>query len=716
MDPIVELCQIIVEKLHDEPDVSQTKIVNHVKAEVTANIELKTALKTDERIQQTIREGSKGYQTLVKNGIAYVDGTHYHIQIDKIQSAFNAVLNDIIKSVLNINSELKKIDFTQYLECICRDSNYGDWKNLYTPITVANPFTMGLQGVIGSIQNKNFRHLKLKENIVFQKQANIKENLQEDNGFSSAIVALRKNAKSHVLLEGRPGSGKTTTFMRLIVEYAEIALDNEGHQIPVLLKLRRCSTTIENMIQDIFCSYKLFISKSQIINLLEDGKLLLLLDGLNEIQESMRIELTTFREKYHRTTAMIFSTRNLSEAGGMDFKYKFTLLPLTNPQIKAFIERYLGDKGQLLFQQISDGPLRKLAGIPLFLWTLCRIFVQNEKLPSNMGIALREFSLLYEKDIQADISVRSKHQWPSLLRHLSYAMLNKESDDLIQLSILKEEAENILEEKLRSEGRERPRENAENWLMDLLKYHIIDLDIRPNMEEYIEFPHQLFQEYYAAEYLLRLFPKLSDEQLKNDFLQHQKWIEPIALMLSLIGNEEEILRIVKLAMNEVDELLGARLAGEVQFDFQEATVGLINALEIPLPLKCQCWQISQSEWAIPRLLGVLESGDHKERNYAISALGMIGNDTAINRLLLSLESDNVDERRSAVRALGLLGDEKAIMGLAAALTDPDYWVSHIAEDALIRIEFEADIPGLTECLRQTEYHISLDQIRMFEPL
>jgi predicted NACHT family NTPase len=60
-------------------------------------------------------------------------------------------------------------------------------------------------------------------------------------------------------------------------------------------------------------------------------------------------------------------------------------------------------------------------------------------------------------------------------------------------------------------------------LDDLLKYHLLQI----RSENEIEFCHQLFQEYYAAEWLLQRLLNLTDEQLKYYFLNYLKWTEAI---------------------------------------------------------------------------------------------------------------------------------------------------------------------------------------------
>jgi hypothetical protein len=74
--------------------------------------------------------------------------------------------------------------------------------------------------------------------------------------------------------------------------------------------------------------------------------------------------------------------------------------------------------------------------------------------------------------------------------------------------------------------------------------------------------------------------------LQHFYLNYFKWTEPLAFMLSLLRDEVQAVRVVRLAL-DVDLRLGARLAGEVQREFQQRTVGLVDGLDVPGWLKVE---------------------------------------------------------------------------------------------------------------------------------
>lgn len=538
----------------------------------------------------------------------------------------------------------KTINFEPYLQSVLNDEDYLEWNEVYTATTVERH---------KQSQKKKFsRRLKLWAETV-EPQADRDDGSQKASAEQEQVehwdvlMGLREYAPDHVLLIGKPGSGKSTSLERLLWEEAGNALQkNPEAKIPVLIKLRRCTSTIENLIQSFFSCHQLPLEITDIEYLLRQGKLLLLLDGLNELPDTLRTEVANFRDRYRKIIPMVVSTRDLSIGGTLGITKTLKMLPLTEPQMQEFVRGYLGEEGNRLFQQLKGNRLQKFAETPLLLWMLCRVFVENSNVPANLGLALREFTQLYDQQIQADTPAESRDQWPKLLRHLAFAMMHDKNPVEFRLSTPREDAETLLADYLQQEGRAKARESAERWLQDLLDYHLLQTVRQPNFEEHIEFSHQLIQEYYAAEYLLRLLPELTDGQLTQDYLNFLKWTESIALMLALADeesqqNETQTLRVVQLAL-DVDLRLGARLAGEAVLAFQEATVRKVIALSVPDWLKIELLGTTQSKMASSELASFLTHPDIHLSEVAASYIGETDNQEVIDLLKARLDefSDN----------------------------------------------------------------------------
>jgi len=518
------------------------------------------------------------------------------------------------------------------------------------------------------------------------------------------LARIRKYVQQgNVLLVGKPGSGKSTVLQRFRREFALEALENGDRPIPVLVELRYDQSIVEAICAE-FENAQLIVSPEEVKDLRVHGKLLLLLDGVNEMpSQKRREELQLFHNK-NSPTRMIFTTRDLALGRSLGIEQQLEMCALTQPQMREFVHKHLPQHGDLLLEQLRDR-LREVAETPLLLWMLCEIFEPTRKIPQSKGELFREFDRRYDKFKDVPLVSEDFRRFKSdLLQQLAFVMLQGDSqrptDGLVAIS--GDRAEGILECWLRDRGVVDAPTKAKEWLEDLLKHYLLQEAAEP---EDIEFHHQLFQEYYAGQALRKLFDKshidaIEDERLQHFYLNYFKWTEPLAFMLSLLGDEVQAVRVVRLAL-DVDFMLGARLAGEVQGDFQKRTVGLVDELDVPQWLKVELLGMTRSDEAIPGLLELVEDSDSDVRRSAADALGKIGGDRAIQGLLKLVEHSDYYVRRSVAYALGNIGDDRAIRGLLKLIEHSDYYVRWSAAGALGKIGDKKAIPGLLKLLEDS---------------
>jgi len=591
------------------------------------------------------------------------------------------------------------IDWTPYLESISDSEKYAQWETFYT-----------LTDVEGKTRPAKTAPLlrDLWVQTIEKEPQNRQERPEKTERFT-VLEGLRKYAANHVhvLLKGRPGSGKSTALARLLLEESvgtqSLRLNQQNQakiiQIPILIELRLYETSILDLILQFLKRHKLIIDSNTLESwLLENQNFrpLLLFDGINELpSEAARQNLKNFRQQYAEIS-MIFTTRDLG-SDDLDIEKKLEMLPLTEPQMQDFVKAYLPEKGEEMLKQLGNR-LKELAETPLLLWMLCSVFDDNQnKIPANLGLVFQIFTGIYDKKLKADVPTyqESRDWWRELLQVLAWKMTQGESKTEIQVAISRTEAEEELSKFIKNKGF--PEYYSKQWLEDLLKYHLIHLE----GNDKIAFRHQLIQEYYTAEELKKKLPHLRDEQLQWDYLNYLKWTEPMALLLGLLDNETQAKRVVKLGL-EIDLKLGARLAGEVNFEFQKQTVGLVLGLDVPKRFKVELLGLTKSNQVVNQLSQALKDSDGVVRRNAASVLGNISPETAIAELLKALEDSNSDVRRRAALALGKIGSETAIMGLLKALEDSDEYVRRNAAFALGNIGSETAIAGLLKALKDSD--------------
>ena len=561
---------------------------------------------------------------------------------------------------------MSRPDFQAYLRSL--NTAYEEWWELYTLTDAvgrekikrqteqsAFPFDFGL--MVQTVKPQPVEDLEDGENR--EKPAEQLERLP-------VLEGVRKYAAEHVLLVGRPGSGKSTALIRLLLEEAATQRDAAA-RIPVLVELRYWQTGVCDRILAVLHQHDpaLELDLATLKAWLRQGRLLLLMDGLNELpSEAARREVATFRQDYAQTP-MIFTTRELSVGGDLGIAKKLEMQPLTETQMQAFVKAYLPlHQAEQMLRQLKER-LREFGQTPLWLWMLCGVISQtpNAKLPTNLGGVFKAFTNTYEVSsvrvyevaaLKGDVKPLSDRRlWSKSLNHLAFKMMQGETPVDFRVVISRHEAENILNELFKQEVS--PSQTARDCLDDLLNYHL--LQIKTGDE--IEFRHQLIQEYYAAEYLLRQLPKLSDVALQRHYLNYLKWTEPIALMLALVEDEAQAARVVELAIG-VDLMWGARSAGEVKEEFQRKAIGFVTSLDVSPLLKIEFLEQTRSEQAISGLLQALENPDSDIRRRAANALDKLNSEQVIPALINALEHPDSFVRGRAAEALGKMGNPRPL--------------------------------------------------------
>ena len=521
-----------------------------------------------------------------------------------------------------------------------------------------------------------------------------------------------------ILIVGSPGAGKSTLLARLLWQAAQVAQQNGEAPIPVLVELKLYSKAgIWLLIQTALENRDLYLEISDIKHLVQQRRLLLLADGLNELLNDRRAE---FRKFCGRDIAVIVTSRDGTDNFG--FGRKLQLQALSDAKVEAFLQRWLPGRAQVEIKALSDR-VKKLEPTPLMVWMLFSIFQQNGDLPTTRGLAYRTFITIYAEKAKEGIDLDESR---GLLSRLAFELMHAAKLIDLRLDISEVDAQNLL--------------GSKKALDHLVRNHLLQAQGRLGNRR-ISFCHQSLQEYYAAEALLVMLHNkhpdvMDDQRLQHFYLNYLKWTEPLAMMLALLEDATQALRVVRLALN-VDWRLGARLAGEVRSDFQQKTIGALNQLieekQLPEWLKVELWGQTRAEAVMPGLLRAIEDDDDEIRERAVNALGNIGCETAVPALLQAIEDDNwgictnavkaigkissesvlldlIEHsnsvvRKTAIDMLGLVGSDIAIPALLKAIEDLDWCVRRSAVEALGQIGSDIAIPALLKAIEDSHFLI-----------
>ncbi|MEO0407395.1 MAG: TIR domain-containing protein [Cyanobacteria bacterium P01_A01_bin.135] len=602
------------------------------------------------------------------------------------------------------------LDWTRYLESI--RSTYDKWWRVYT-------FT----DVVGEVpQDDRASEVPLLDlGLMVETRAPSEKRIPDGERFEEnkkkierlgVLEGLQKYASEHVLLVGRPGSGKSTALLRMLLEEvegvkcsdgplapntggtgeglnsplletsrnssfesrspklggrgasssgqtSEISQTKEDLKIPTLVELRYWQTSTLELIRRFLLRHGAMLGVDEIEQGLVEGRFLLLIDGINELpSEEARRNVKAFRQDYPRTP-MVFTTREMGLGGDLEITRRLEMQPLSKAQMQQFVLRYLPERGEEMWGQMGDR-LRQLGETPLLLWMLCSMFGQLGDIPNSLGLVFRRFTALYGEKLKEDVTAESRQWWPVMLRQLAWVMTEGDEPTEIWVAIPRGRAEAALVACLRDKVAY-PEARAKEWLEELLQHQLIQL----RADEQIEFRHQLIQEYYAAEGLLERVPEMTDEVLQRRYLDYLKWTEPVALMLELVADEALAMRVVERTL-EVDLRLGARLAG-ASSQFQDKTISLVSGLDVSNLIRFLLLAINRFEFAVDQLLTTLAHENLSVRRRIDHVLELVNFGEGIRVLLNALANikiESLDVRCSIENALKAIAKRQEVYGIS----------------------------------------------------
>lgn len=242
----------------------------------------------------------------------------------------------------------------------------------------------------------------------------VQYNKEED---SKKLAEYFEDSNGRLLLLGAPGAGKTTLLLQLALEL----LNKDMDQIPVILNLatwNKTLSTLESWVQKIL-PLELGISEKIATNLITQNKLILLLDGLDEINIKDRLICLEAIGEYgaYPNRKFIISCRsneyNIIQKNA-PVNNQVEVKGLTYEQLIEQLENFNSNEGslRLLYALKADVLLREIAEIPFYFNTLQLMFAR--------GKYLHEFNFS-----ALDPEGRKKEIEDSFVYEMLYKMENK---------------------------------------------------------------------------------------------------------------------------------------------------------------------------------------------------------------------------------------------------------------------------------------------------
>lgn len=205
-------------------------------------------------------------------------------------------------------------DCQSYLQEICH--RYEQWwaENALTEAIAARQATFSFEQMVQTeediLEEEPKENTLSIEQMAQKKEKPSGEKQKKIKEITLPIFKAIQNyiESEHILLVGSPGVGKSTALLRCLVQLAEREREKPKPRLPILISMKKYKVSFSNsedpsgMLTLIRNSLPLKIrrkvSVSEVEELLFDNRLILLLDGLNEMSaDTIRTHLKTFREE-----------------------------------------------------------------------------------------------------------------------------------------------------------------------------------------------------------------------------------------------------------------------------------------------------------------------------------------------------------------------------------------------------------------------------------
>jgi hypothetical protein len=451
------------------------------------------------------------------------------------------------------------------------------------------PEAVRLESVYTAVQFLDEQEIRIFESIQNLEEAYRKANkrsfqqkdCQKQEGLKIA------NQKQYLMVLGQPGAGKSTFLRKIGLE----ALKGKKGEfkpdcIPVFIELksfRSSQIDIEKLIVEEFSICGFPSSEQFIAKALEQGKLLILLDGLDEVPtvntNEVISKIQNFVDRYYKNR-FIVSCRTAAYRNNFQRFTDVKIADFDDNQIEQFIGNWFqsdvdkqegtAQKCWELLQKPEYAAAKELAHTPLLLTFLCLTYDRSQNFPNNRSVLYKKALRILLEEWAAEKRIQKEEIYQGLSTELEESLLSEiaytgfEADKLFfsQREVV-EEIKSFLAGNL----------NAPKHLDGEAVLNAIAVQqgiLVERAEDVYSFSHLTLQEYLTAQYIA---DNNLIEQLVTDHLSDPRWGEVFLLVAGLVPAKNGADDLLLLMEKEAQKYINTpKLQGLLQWA-DEATKG-----------------------------------------------------------------------------------------------------------------------------------------------
>jgi NACHT domain len=368
------------------------------------------------------------------------------------------------------------------------------------------------------------------------------------------------NNHQFLMVLGGPGAGKSTYLRRVGLEALRAKESQFQHEcIPVMLELKRFDgeqVNIKAAIAEEFSHVGFDFSAEFVEEALQQGKLLVLLDGLDEVpkanQDKVCQAIQDFVSRYnqkHQGNRFIASCRVAAAWSGFTGFTDIELADFDDEQIRQFIDNWfqgehdqaskIAEKCWNLLNDSSYASAKELAQTPLLLTFLCVVYDRTQSFPANRAALYRKALDILLEEWAAEKRIRHEPIYEGLNTELEKVLLAEIAYQGFVQDRLFFTREKLIGhiQKFLEDSVDKPKYLDGKAVLTAIAVQQGILTERA--EDIYSFSHLTVQEYLTAQYLSQNQSALA--KVMTQHLTEQRWREVLLLVPGLLHSADDLL-------------------------------------------------------------------------------------------------------------------------------------------------------------------------------